>query len=434
LWDLVRRRAPLWTQQLPVLLVFASFGPFVIYAVSGMETALYALLLLLVVRFAEDVADAPSARSLAYLTAAGFLTSLARPEGVIVFPIALAMIAWQLRGEGRPGSTGRSLAIAAAVFVVATALYHGWRVSYFHAWLPTPFLSKGAEGSSLLSGWHKNFDRYFLNWAYYSPPEGFAFIALFGAGFAGWWLARAAQVRASAERVALAIGLALCAVYANFVDWMPGMRYHAPLIGILLVASRNLYRLLPEEAWRAAAGPALARLATLSCAVLLAGCTGLAQLRHATLKMTESARLCYLPLADWLRGALPPGSLLAMGDVGTVPYYTRLRTLDIHPESLTDAYIAERSFSVGYVLSQKPEAIVLSVRGVYSARMDPLHWELYQNGGFRNDYRFIGTVRNQWYEDRAYWVFIRGDVPMTEAHMRAIPDGIGLQQRTGFEP
>jgi hypothetical protein len=85
------------------------------------------------------------------------------------------------------------------------------------------------------------------------------------------------------------------------------------------------------------------------------------------------------------------------------------------------------------VLSQKPEAIVLSVRGVYSARMDPLHWELYQNGGFRNDYRFIGTVRNQWYEDRAYWVFIRGDVPMTEAHMRAIPAGIGLQQRTGFE-
>ena len=432
LWDVVRRRAPLWTQQLPILLVFASFGPFVIYAVSGMETALFALLLLLVVRLAEDVAGAARARPLVAFAACGFLVSLARPEGVVVFPIALGVVAWEMRARGALAQRSRPLLMAAGAFVLATVIYHAWRVSYFGEWLPTPFLSKGAEGHSLLSGWHKNAYRYFLNWAYDSPPQGYAFAALLALAYAGVRAARGAGN--VADKVALVLALALCAVYANFVDWMPGMRYHAPLAGVLLIPARHLPGLLPEEWWKAAAQRRAGRFAALSLVVLLAGATGVAQLRHATVKMTESARECYLPLADWLRDAVPPGSLLAMGDVGTVPYYTHLRTLDIHPESLTDTYIAKRSFSADYALTKRPEVIVLSVRGVYSARMDPLHWELYQNAGFRLEYGFVGTVRNQWYEDRAYWVFLRNDVRADETQLRALPEGIGLQRRTRFDP
>jgi hypothetical protein len=135
-----------------------------------------------------------------------------------------------------------------------------------------------------------------------------------------------------------------------------------------------------------------------------------------------------------VRESLPPGALLAMGDVGTVPYYSGLRTLDIHPESLTDTYIAKRAFSADYALVKRPDVIALSVRGVYSARMDPLHWELYKNEGFRLEYAFVGTVRNQWYEDRAYWVFVRGDARVGEAKARALPEGLGLQRRTRFDP
>ncbi|HEU4365395.1 MAG TPA: hypothetical protein VFT13_08000 [Candidatus Krumholzibacteria bacterium] len=433
LWALCRRRAPLWTQQLLPLLAFASCGPFIIYAVSGMETALFAFLLLLVVKCSEDFVDAPGWRPLAALATAGFLVSLTRPEGVVVLPAALAFVAWESRREEAFRRGLRSLAIAAAVFGVATMAYHAWRVSYFGEWLPTPFLSKGAEGSSLVTGWYKNLHRYFVNLLYFAPPQGYLFAAMLGLGIEGVRAARAAGVRAPGDRIALILGLLLFAVYVNFVDWMPGMRYHAPLAAILVVPMSQLHRLLPVGAWESASAAHLRRFAALAAALLLAGGVNLSHLRHATAKMTESARLCYMPLAEWMRATMPPGSLLAMGDVGMVPYYSGLRTLDIHPESLTDTYIAQRAFSADYVMTKRPHVIALSVRGVYSARMDPLHWELYKSEAFRIEYGFVGTVRNQWYEDRAYWIFVRSDLGLSEAQLRALPEGIGKQRRTRFD-
>lgn len=433
-WTLCRRRAPLWTQQILPLLAFASCGPFVVYAVSGMEAALFAFLLLLVVKYSEDFLDAPGWRPLAALTTAGFLAALTRPEGVVVLPAALALVAWESRRQEAFRRGLRSLAIAAAAFGVATVVYHAWRVSYFGEWLPTPFLSKGAEGQSLVSGWTKNFHRYFINWAYFAPPQGYLFAAMFGLAIAGVRAARAAGARASGDRIALALALLLFAVYVNFVDWMPGMRYHAPLAGILVVPMSQLHRLLPAAAWESASAARLRRFAALALVLLLAAGVNLSHLRHVTAKMTESARLCYVPLGEWLRTTMPAGALLAMGDVGMVPYYSGLRTLDIHPESLTDTYIAQRSFSADYVMTKRPDVIALSVRGVYSARMDPLHWELYKSEAFRIEYAFVGTVRNQWFEDRAYWIFVRNGLAVSEAQLRALPEGIGKQRRTRFDP
>ena len=433
LWTLCRRRAPLWTQQLLPLVILASCGPFVIYAVSGMEAALFALLLLLIVRFCEDFVTAPGWRPLTALTSVSFLASLARPEGLVAFPVVVVLLAWYTRGDEARRRCLRQLVLAAVAFGVVSVAYHAWRVSYFGDWLPTPFHSKGAEGASLSSGWYKNLHRYFLNWAYFSPPQGYFFAALFLAGLAGLRAARTAGVRAAGDGIAFVLGIVLSAVYANFVDWMPGMRYHAPLAGMMLVPARHLHRLLPESAWRSAAGPRTGRFASAALVVILAASVNLSQLRNAIAKMEESARLCYVPLAAWLRAAVPPGSLLAIGDVGMVPYYSGLRTLDIHPESLTDAYIAKNAFTADYVLTRKPQVIILSVRGVYSARMDPLHWSLYEHPTFRLEYGFVGTVRNQWYEDRAYWVFLQNTVAVSDDRLKTLPAGIGKQRRTRFD-
>jgi hypothetical protein len=127
-WSLCRRHAPLWTQQLLPLLVFASFGPFVLYAVSGMEAALFGLLLLLVVRFGEDAAEASGRRALTALVVAGFLASLARPEGVVAFPVVLVMLVLNARRDGARRPRARSLASAAAACVLATVADDGWRV------------------------------------------------------------------------------------------------------------------------------------------------------------------------------------------------------------------------------------------------------------------------------------------------------------------
>jgi hypothetical protein len=348
--------------------------------------------------------------------------------------VVLALVVWEMRQKEGFRRALRSIAVAAAAFTVATVLYHAWRVSYFGEWLPTPFLSKGAEGQSLASGWYKNLQRYFVNWAYFSPPQGYAFLALLGLGVAGVRAARLQGVRAPGDRIALAVGLVLIAVYANFVDWMPGMRYHAPLAGVLLIPSCQLHRMLPVAAWQSASAAHLKHFAALAAVLVLGSGMNLSHLRVAVGKLRDSGRLCYVPLGEWARATMPAGGLLAIGDVGAVPYYSRLRTLDIHPESLTDAYPSRRSFSPEYVMAKRPEMVALSVRGVFRARMDPLHFALYESEGFQREYGFVGTVRSQWHDDRSFWVFVRRDLPMTEAELRALPKGIGGHVHTRFDP
>ncbi|MDH5627393.1 MAG: hypothetical protein OEY69_03770, partial [Candidatus Krumholzibacteria bacterium] len=75
-----------------------------------------------------------------------------------------------------------------------------------------------------------------------------------------------------------------------------------------------------------------------------------------------------------------------------------------------------------------------SVRWVYTARMDPSYWSLYKHDRFRLEYGFVGTVRDQWYQDRAYWVFLRNGVDVSDDRLRALPEGIGKQRRTRFDP
>ncbi len=429
LWTLCRRRAPLWTQQLPPLLAFASFGPFVLYAVSGMETALFALLLLLVLRYAEDLLLAPARRPLVLLGVVGFLAALARPEGVLALPVALVAVALELRRVGRLRATGRSLLLVAGAFVIAAAIYHAWRVFYFGDWLPTPFLSKGVDGTGVVTGWRMNLSSYFVNWTYYYPPQGYTFLALFALALAG------NRVAASGgNRVALALAVVFGAVYLNFVDWMPGMRYQVAIAGLLLVPVASLHAVVPESWWRSALSAHHGRFAAVASVLLIAGVSGLSHLKMVAQKMEQSATLCNRPLAGWLRDSLPADALLAIADVGMVPYVSGLRTLDIHPQSLTDSYIAKRAFDADYVLARRPDVIVLSVRGVFSSRMDPLHWSLYQHRGFQLEYAFVGTVRNQWYQDRAYWVFLRNDVSVSDDRLRALPEGIGKQRHTRFDP
>ena len=82
LWIILSRRGLPGLQLLFPLLLLASSGPFIIYAISGLEMPLYALLLLATVNSIDSIFATGRLRHYVLLTITGVLLSLCRPEGV----------------------------------------------------------------------------------------------------------------------------------------------------------------------------------------------------------------------------------------------------------------------------------------------------------------------------------------------------------------
>jgi hypothetical protein len=430
LWALYRRRGLPALQMLFPLLVLAGSGPVVMYAVSGMEMPLYAFLLLLMLFFLDSVLSRGRFADYVLLVAASFLLSLCRPEGMTALPIAVAAILWLRRrktGETR-GETRwrRKLLLSLLGFAVCLSVYHGWRVVYFGEWLPTPLLSKGGGGVSLVFAWAENLKFYFVKHMYYTPPLGYYFIALFILSITGLKLSRSVGGLKRTEAVAVVVVAVYTLIYFNFKDWMPGMRYHSPYIAVLLLPAAHIQTPF-------FAGQKLQRsmvpfwLVGLAAVVLNLGV--LAELRVVAHISESSNQVCAVALGKWLKKNMPADAVLATSDVGAIPYFSGLETIDINPRSLTDIYIAKNGFSVDYVAKRDPDVIIVPSRSFAVAKFYPEHFEMASDIRFDKT-RLIGVSRSDWYEDRSYWVYVKKSFPeLTDEQVTTFPHGLGSLTR-----
>ncbi|NIM20044.1 MAG: hypothetical protein GTO51_07295 [Candidatus Latescibacteria bacterium] len=433
LWKIYKRtEVPAFQMAIPLIL-FAGSGPFVLYAVSGMETPLFSILLLLTVLFIDRMMTSPGIAAPIGLTTSCVLLMLCRPEGIIVFPAVAAFLGWCARkppddGHYRPGMV-KHLLIASAAFLICLAVYNIWRVSYFGEWLPTPFLSKGGGGESFLFGWKKNMGLFFVEQGYNSPPIGYYFSFLTIIAGIGAFFQKNKTGHERTDQIAFLVSMLYMMIYFNFVDWMPGMRYHVALVGLLLIPAARIQSLLPSDVWQLLAKSQRLRFAVAVLVAILVSSSGIADMKMAGERQEIGIRECNAPLGRWLKDVMPPSSLLAMSDVGATPYYSGFRTIDIHRESLTDLHIAKDGFSDEYILSRNPDVFALVARGVYASKMDPFHYNLKRSPRFKERYRFLGTVRFQWYKDRCYWVYVPIDKKFSNAELARFPGGIGSMRQ-----
>ena len=206
----------------------------------------------------------------------------------------------------------RRLLFSFLIFVICLSAYHGWRVRYFGEWFPTPLLSKGGGGVSLVSAWLENLKFYFVKHMYYTPPMGYYFFALFILSIAGLKLSRSEGGTRVTEGVAVLLVAVYALVYINFRDWMPGMRYHSPYIAVLLLPAAQL--LTPvfavERPKRSMAPFWLAGFA-----VVLLNLGVLAELRVVAHIAETSNQLCPVALGKWLKKNMPANAVLATSDV-----------------------------------------------------------------------------------------------------------------------
>jgi hypothetical protein len=364
--ELLRRIArDAWPERSPLVhalapLVLATSPSFAYWSLQGMETPLFALLVLYAARllvrarrapalgsdgrgrFASGPADAAPLRWLAGLALAA--AYLARPEGLLVAALLLSV---ELAAAHGPLRARLRQLLAPALVVAAVAAAHlAFRLAYYGELLPNTFHAKVIIGSlSLARGLH-HLAMFLLAGGVLVLP---GVLALRGPG---------------ALRAHLAQGYVLLAGYTIYLVVIGGdfpwwFRFYLPLMPLPLL---GLVALLSRLAWRPLA-------CALAIAIAAAGPT-LAWPR---------AEAAFSPLVlrtgDNLRGLilfffrkLPRESYVAASAVGMVGYYTELRILDAW--GLNDRAIARRKVAPDprsvfahdktdwdYVLSRAPDYV-----------------------------------------------------------------------------
>lgn len=305
-------------------LLVAAIPCFVVEATQGLESALFSAL---VSWCCLEVLRAPFGAS-ARVGLAGALLTLTRPEGIAVFLGVQGIAALHRRVTGQPvlpegPARVRVLSVWAAVLGVLAA-HVAFRLWYYGAPLPNTFYAKTGGGAV---AWARGI--HYL-WTFARLHVVFCLLALLGAVAL---LRREPRALRSWLLLGLPVG---CAVYVVLVggDFKPTFRFVLPVLGPLALLAQEA--LVADVRVR---GPARLVVPALGLLALV-----LADLRLSSTLMDREAGKRAAAMDDWiavgrfLGDHAPPDTVLAMHSVGTVPYVSKLRTIDMW--GLTNTHIA----------------------------------------------------------------------------------------------
>ncbi|MBB3665836.1 hypothetical protein FB384_004795 [Prauserella sediminis] len=323
-----------WLGTLAVGGLLAMTPSFVIWVVSGLENALYGLLIttLAVLVFRAVLDDAVLRWRLA--VGAGLLAALAaltRPEGLIyggVYPLVVLGTLW--RSRGAPVSTAvRYIALSTAAFVGAAGAYFLWRRVTFGEWLSAPSIAK-SQGLPYPT----------------DLPKAGQIVGYAGAPaillvcvFVGMLLARPPWWRRGLFALLVPLGLGLVAFTVLEDDWMGHLRFATPIwvLGALTAV------LAAAEVVRRVRGGARAAVVTGMVVALVASGSSFAVAAY-DFRRAPTLSACHVAdrygrafngYADLL--GLDRASLL-LPDLGGTSMTSRLRLVDM--AGLTDVRMA----------------------------------------------------------------------------------------------
>src|SRR5574341_519150 len=399
----VRRSVPLLAA-----LLLAADGSFALWAIGGLETAMFAFLIFAVAvlyvreqrwdnvslrtpqgrsnpQSHREIASSPRlARLLAMthgLPLSGIFFALAamtRPEGLLVFAVTVAhQTSWRVLAERRlltPRDLTRILAFS-ALFLP----YWLGRWAYYRSFFPNSFYAKvSASGpaAQLIRGWNHwaQFVNVHRGWLIWLPPM----IAVANAAREVGRPRRGAPARAFWTTYFTAI-LGVYSAYIIYVggDWSVG-RFFIPLLALFyLLFSTGLVDLYD---WlvgtrRRGARSRLSMLgipASVSLAALVFWFSSWNGEYDLFIRDFDAARATAAreTMGRWLRANVPRGTLIAVDAAGQVPYFAELPAVDMF--GINDLYIGRlkvdtlgqglpghEKFDLGYVIRRAPTFVII---------------------------------------------------------------------------
>jgi len=414
---LARRLVPApWDRVAPALLVLS--GPFLLYTTrgSGLETALFAALML-----AALVALVSHSWGVAGLLTA--LTMLTRPDGAI---LAVAGGGYALLvGWGRKGGGMDRLCPLVSYSTIVVALfvpYFLWRWGYYGYLLPNTFYVKvGGTWAQVLRG---------LTYVQDAVSRYPLLAVGAGGGLVGGWAGLLAwRTRRTSQRAqpdhhphplwpAFLLTGGVVLLFSSYMvvvggDWMPGARFFVPLLPLCALfggwGAAGLARWLPQK-------PVLVVLVLVGVGGMLV----LALPRESSYRpgnaVWEQNFLVrgHRETGRWIHQHVPRDMVIA-APAGAISYYAHRQTIDVL--GLNDVHIAHlpsdtlgqgraghEKRDAAYVLQQRPEIITFKGSSVL--------W----------DHPLFATYRPASFdgpEGRAVRLYVRADIPE-----RQIPVGV----------
>jgi arabinofuranosyltransferase len=314
-------------------------GTYAFWAVGGMETSLFTALVVWCTVLLEKRRSGPVPIVVGILLG---LTTLARPEGAILVVVAV-IHRFASRGRGAVPDV-RNLVLGWLLLVVPHVV---WRRVYYDAWLPNTFHNKVSLGAAALENGAAYLGR-FVRWRL-----GVPLLAVLA-------IARPMSWRPVRLHVLFTL-VFLAYVVAVGGDWPIANRFVTPAIPFVhLLVVQAVVGVVRRPATRAGV-LAVGAAAVVAGTSLRAELHGMVRRRDNVGVETQRKRF-----GIWLHDRLAPGTLIAVGPAGAIPYYSRLPSVDMW--GLTDAHIAraprdgfepghDRS-DLAYVLGRHPHVIV----------------------------------------------------------------------------
>ena len=338
-----------------ILLVHPSFA---LWAVGGMETPLYTLLLLGVVAAVHRSTTSERRRALWALSLLLSLAALARTEGVLA-AAALAALA-----PFAPPSLGRRWLRALVPVAFVVALHVLVRRLYYGLWLPLPVYEKG----DALVGWDLVWGFAADHWVY------LPFVALalaLGRGRAALPMRYAAVVAVALAVIVLQVDPVMGRFQRYLLPCLPG------LVLLFVLGLRAAVSRLRPRMWV---------LASLAVAALLSGpeVVGASRDAQGVAVALYSARLHrgHVRLGQWIAARADPDTQLVVADCGVIPYYAGVRVIDVF--GLNTPHVAMHGVDTDWIFSQRPELVVVSTL----ARDAPIR----ADPRLRRDYVHVATI------------------------------------------
>ena len=330
--------------------LLAVSGPLATWSASGMESTLFTLLILVAAQQLADFWRTGSSSAAARSAFALLLSTLTRPEGVLIAGLLLGVSAAVALVRSRR-SIG-AIAAAIGVYVIGFGLYFAWRYSRYGYLMPNTYYAKtgGGIGQILRGG----LLAYLFLMQFAVPLIPGALLALWEHGFPSTVALREDPLRWFRQHAFSVFAALICVAYtANNIlvggDYMAMHRFFVPVLPFMYLLFGLLIAAVYTQVSRPANRVGLTALVTFVLFATFFPSTVLERsffasppqqhgdYRGVQIERWHVARLSVI--GDFFkRYRRDPAESLATPAIGAIGYYSDMTVYDIH--GLVDTHIA----------------------------------------------------------------------------------------------